>query len=146
MTYAEIVTLINTNLADKSNIKAVKHREVEIALLDYFEFKPALIGGFQISDIDDNAVTVNSPFGIVSSVNQELNAGFFCKIRVNLNQSIAGDYQPFISCQWLGGGTNANVFEPMIIDKNTNNFAIGLNEGSTAVQNLKVYIKIEKII
>ena len=35
MTYAEIVDLINTNLASGQEITALQHRQVEIALLDF---------------------------------------------------------------------------------------------------------------
>jgi hypothetical protein len=144
-TYEEIETEINALSCDPK-VSVAQIKTIYQDLLDFAVQEKELIGGFVISDIDDNAVTVNSPFGIVSSVAQELGAGFFCKIRVNLNQSIVGDYQPFISFEWFNNGnTDPNVFVPMIFEKNTNNFAIGFNEGSTAVQNLKVYIRIIKI-
>lgn len=38
MTYLEILDLIDTNLASGSNIPAVKHREVEVALLNYSKY------------------------------------------------------------------------------------------------------------
>ena len=37
MTYQEILDLINANLASGSKIQAVKHREVETALLDFMQ-------------------------------------------------------------------------------------------------------------
>lgn len=37
MTYQEILDLINLNLASATEIEAVKHREVEVALLDFIE-------------------------------------------------------------------------------------------------------------
>lgn len=37
MTYSEILDLINSNLASGTEIKAVKHREVETALLDFIQ-------------------------------------------------------------------------------------------------------------
>jgi hypothetical protein len=44
MTYAEIQTLINDNLADGTRIPAVKHRDVELALLDYIQVNIAQQG------------------------------------------------------------------------------------------------------
>ena len=37
MTYSEIQNLIDTNLASDTKIPALKHREVEHALLDYIQ-------------------------------------------------------------------------------------------------------------
>jgi hypothetical protein len=37
MTYAEIQTLIADNLADGTKIPAVKHRAVELAVIDYIK-------------------------------------------------------------------------------------------------------------
>lgn len=37
MTYTEIIELIDVNLANNSKIPALKHREVEIALLNYIQ-------------------------------------------------------------------------------------------------------------
>lgn len=63
MTKAEIQALIDSNLASGSSITAVKHREVETALLDYIDnaiaFKPLLTGNAPIGDVtSDNLITI----------------------------------------------------------------------------------------
>lgn len=64
MTYEEIQSLINSNLADFSNIVPEKHREVEQALLNYIEDNlPLRKGSLFIGDIvgTDRIVTINFP-------------------------------------------------------------------------------------
>ena len=63
MTYTEILNLINTNLANYSNIVPSKHREVEIALLNYIKDNlPILKGSVYIGDArDSQEVTVRFP-------------------------------------------------------------------------------------
>jgi hypothetical protein len=103
-----------------------------------------LIGGFTLGDISLVTASPTAPFGIVQSVVQEP-LGDFCNIKIILNQVILVEYQPFISLSYLGGGTDANVYHPLIANKTNNSFNLLFNEGSPAIQNLKVYIKIEKI-
>lgn len=55
MTYAEILTLINSNLASGSEIQAVKHREVEVALLDFIQANVT-------QQFDIKAIYVNSTY------------------------------------------------------------------------------------
>lgn len=63
MTYTDILLLINTNLANYSNIVPSKHREVEIALLNYIKDNlPILKGNVYIGDVTDSQeITVSFP-------------------------------------------------------------------------------------
>lgn len=63
MTYTDILLLINTNLANYSNIVPSKHREVEIALLNYIKDNlPILKGSVYIGDAaDSQEITVSFP-------------------------------------------------------------------------------------
>lgn len=64
MTAEEIQILINTNLADGSGIKAVAHRAVETALLNYMKsFVPLAKGTYVLGDVigSDNIVTITFP-------------------------------------------------------------------------------------
>ena len=67
MTKAEIQALIDSNLASGSSITALKHREVETALLDYIDnaiaFKPLLTGNYVIGDANptDSTRTITFP-------------------------------------------------------------------------------------
>ena len=55
MTYQEILDLINANLASGSKIQAVKHREVETALLDFIQSNVA-------QQYDIKAIYANSTY------------------------------------------------------------------------------------
>ena len=55
MTYQEILDLINLNLASRSRIPAVKHREVETALLDFTQSNVA-------QQYDIKAIYANSTY------------------------------------------------------------------------------------
>jgi hypothetical protein len=81
MTKAEVQTLINTNLASDTIITAVKHREVENALLNYMDdvvsLKPLKVGLFGIGNPPSGTSTYNVTFspplstpdyGVVSSL------------------------------------------------------------------------------
>ena len=63
MSYTEISNLINTNLANYSNIVPSKHREVEFALLNYIKDNlPILKGSAYIGDAaDSQEITVSFP-------------------------------------------------------------------------------------
>ena len=54
MTYQEILDLINANLASGSKIQAVKHREVETALLDFIQSN--------VQQYDIKAIYANSTY------------------------------------------------------------------------------------
>ena len=55
MTYQDILDLINANLASGSKIQAVKHREVETALLDFIQSNVA-------QQYDIKAIYANSTY------------------------------------------------------------------------------------
>ena len=55
MTYQDILDLINANLASGSKIPAVKHREVETALLDFIQSNVA-------QQYDIKAIYANSTY------------------------------------------------------------------------------------
>jgi hypothetical protein len=54
MTKAEVQALIDSNLASASAITALKHREVETAILNYSG--PLLTGNYNIGDIGSDAI------------------------------------------------------------------------------------------
>ena len=51
-TYNEIIDLINLNLASKTEIPAVKHREVEIALLNFIQSNLSQSGDIKVIKAD----------------------------------------------------------------------------------------------
>jgi len=59
MTYVDISDLIDTNLASGNKIPAVKHREVERALLDYIEANLFQSGDIKVVNCDLTYYTAN---------------------------------------------------------------------------------------
>jgi hypothetical protein len=62
MTYQQILDLINSNLASGNKIPALKHREVEIALLDYIQLNLPQTGDIKM--INCNLTYLNANFEI----------------------------------------------------------------------------------
>jgi hypothetical protein len=58
-TYQEILDLINSNLQSGTKIPAVKHREVEIALLDYIQANIAQSGDIKVIKADTAYLNAN---------------------------------------------------------------------------------------
>lgn len=59
MTYSEIFNLIDTNLASGTKIPAIKHREVEHALLDYIQANLSQSGDIKRVKCDLTYLTAN---------------------------------------------------------------------------------------
>lgn len=72
-TYNDVLDLINTNLANNSKITAVKHREVEIALLNYIQEN--LLQSGDIKAIKCNLTYLNDNFD-VNGLGKNLRAGW----------------------------------------------------------------------
>lgn len=118
--------------------------KIQILYQDILDFaNENLIGSFDIQDIDGINTIVNNPTGIISSV-QTISSSITTSILVNLNITLT-NYQPYISIQWLGGDVDPKIFNPVIFEKNSNNFKIGIEEGVSSNQNIRVHIKIQKI-
>ena len=58
-TYNEIIDLINLNLASGTEIPAVKHREVEIALLNFIQSNLSQSGDIKVIKADATYITNN---------------------------------------------------------------------------------------
>lgn len=86
-TYAEILTLINTNLESGNKIPAVKHREVEIALLDYIQANLSQSG--DIKPIKCDITYLNENFE-VNGLGKNLRAGWAICNGNNGTENIAG--------------------------------------------------------
>jgi hypothetical protein len=59
MTYSQLQTLINSNLASGTKIPAVKHREVELALLDYIQANLSQSGDIKTIKADNTYLNDN---------------------------------------------------------------------------------------
>lgn len=71
MTKAEVQALIDSNLASASSITALKHREVETALLNFIDdilvTKPLVKGTFAIGNLTSTTASYNVTFGTTLS-------------------------------------------------------------------------------
>jgi hypothetical protein len=117
MTKAEVQTLINTNLASDTIITAVKHREVENALLNYMDdgvsLKPLKVGTFGMGNVPAGTSTYNVTFSPpLSTAN-------------------------YVVVSSLGSAIGNVIFvQHAIGDKTANGFKIYIIETGSATQNL----------
>jgi len=82
-TYSDILNLIETNLESGNKIPAVKHREVEIALLDYIQANLSQSGDIKVIKAD--VTYLNDNFE-VNGLGKNLRAGWV-KFENQLKQS-----------------------------------------------------------
>ena len=128
-TYSDILTLIETNLASGNKIPAVKHREVEIALLDYIQANLSQSGDIKVIKAD--VTYLNDNFE-VNGLGKNLRAGWAICNGNNGTDNIAGrvivgyglGYSSFGA---IGGSTTASVTSQI------EGFGVGANtDGSPA--------------
>jgi len=86
-TYSEILTLIETNLESGNKIPAVKHREVEIALLDYIQANLSQSGDIKV--IKSDVTYLNDNFE-ANGLGKNLRAGWAICNGNNGTDNIAG--------------------------------------------------------
>lgn len=86
-TYADILNLIETNLESGNKIPAVKHREVEIALLDYIQANLSQSGDIKAIKADINYLNDNFE---VNGLGKNLRAGWAICNGNNGTDNIAG--------------------------------------------------------
>lgn len=86
-TYTDIKDLIDDNLASGTKIPAIKHREVEMALLDYIQANLAQSGDIKIINCDLAYYTANFE---VNGLGKNLRAGWAVCNGANGTPNIAG--------------------------------------------------------
>lgn len=86
-TYTDIKDLIDANLASGIKIPAIKHREVEMALLDYIQANLAQAGDIKIINCDLAYYTANFE---VNGLGKNLRAGWAVCNGANGTPNIAG--------------------------------------------------------
>jgi len=137
MTYAEILTLINTNLASGTNITAAEHRAVEIALLNYSQAKSNYVGyitGFNVGA--SGSFTVGG--GLVSAVGDGLST--LCTIA---NPMPSTNYMVKIYIESLGDANkDFGIFTPSFKKVNTTQFYLVLGEPGPYDQNLRIHFEV----
>jgi hypothetical protein len=106
MTYSEIITLIETNLASGGQIPAVKHREVEKAILDFAQESASQSG--DVKAIRCDVTYLNDNFE-VNGTGKNLRLGW--KIVSDLSGRIIVGYGAGYSLAQTGGSADAVVVE-----------------------------------
>ena len=111
-TYNEIIDLINLNLASGTEIPAVKHREVEIALLNFIQSNLPQRGDIKV--IQANATYISNNFES-DGLGKNLRAGWAMCNGNNLTDNLQGrvpiHYSRDFTLGTYGGSKDAVVVE-----------------------------------
>lgn len=140
MNYSQVLTLIDTNLASASNITAVKHREVETALLDYGQTQNNYVGymtGVNLPIANGASVAVSGD--IATAVGATNN-----RVLVTLSTSMPStNYYVRFYVESLGvSSSDAQVACPMFQKISTTQFYYIQAETNGAAQNLRVHVEV----
>ena len=132
MTYQDILDLINLNLASRSRIPAVKHREVETALLDFIQSNVAQ--QYDIKAIYANSTYLGENFDS-NGLGKNLRTGWaICNGNngtPNLQGRVLIHYSADFPLGTVGGSKDAVVVEHThLIDQIFNEHADGYKVGS----------------
>ena len=111
-TYNEIIDLINLNLASKTEIPAVKHREVEIALLNFIQSNLSQSGDIKVIKADATYLANNFE---VDGLGKNLRAGWAICNGNNGTDNLQGRVPIHYSANFplgtVGGSKDAVVVE-----------------------------------
>ena len=138
MTYAEILTLINTNLASGTNITAAEHRAVEIALLNYSQAKSNYVGYITgLTPGDPGTYTVGG--GLVSAVSAD-GLTTLCTIATAMPST---NYMVRIHVQSLASGAaDFAIFTPSFDPVSTTQFNLILGQNGSYPMELRVHFEV----
>lgn len=111
-TYNDILSLINSNLASGTEIPALKHREVEIALLDFIQANLSQTGDIKAIKCDANYLSDNFE---VDGLGKNLRAGWAICNGNNGTDNLQGRVPIHYSADFplgtVGGSKDAVVVE-----------------------------------
>lgn len=149
MTRAQVLELINTNIATGSNITAAEHKAVEIALLGFIPDNIPSIkcyGRIGPVDIKGTDTTYTCSFGNIVSASKITPVGNYQPVRVVMPSGSFPDtnYKVRIDVESgpsSGGDTN-NDIRPVLFQKvDANTFDICLEENGNVSQDLYFHIE-----
>lgn len=148
MTRAEVLALINANIATGSNITAAEHKAVEIALLDFIPENIKSIKCYgRIGPVDIKGTdTTYSTTGNIVSASKITPVGNYMPVRVvmptgsfpDTNYKIRIDVESGPSS---GGDTNNDIRPVMFQKVNATTFDICLEENGNVTQDLYFHIE-----
>ena len=142
MTKSEIQALIAENLADFSNIVPERHREVELAILDYID-RPLNKGYFGNINIGGTPTTQAVGGDCVSAVMTSPASGF-SQVEVTVPNTMPDmNYYVRVFIQSDGdANTDTNVYAPTYTKINFDSFYINLKEPASVTQDLKIFFEV----
>jgi hypothetical protein len=147
-TRAEVQTLIDTNLATGTVITAVKHREVESAILDFSDVSTTSNRGFiTIGDVDTNPVgynyTVGGDVNSATIVTRTARGDVISVVVANSLPSTS--YLVRMQIESLGNIEADNDLHPLVFKiQTTNSFQIYIEDYGGS-QNIRVYIETQAV-
>ena len=132
-TYTDIKDLIDANLASGTKIPAIKHREVEMALLDYIQANLAQSGDIKIINCDLAYYTANFE---VNGLGKNLRAGWAVCNGVNGTPNIAGKVVVGYGLGYSTFGATGGSKDAVVVS-HTHGFVAGnVNNGASGGVNL----------
>jgi hypothetical protein len=148
MTKQEIQNLIDANLATGTVITAVKHREVETAILNFIQTATTSNVGFvTVGDVDaGNVGDSKAVGGDVSSATISSRTARGQVINVVLNNSLPSlNYFVRTHVQSLGNIEFDNDIHPVVFKINTTNSFLVYVEDYGGLQNIRLHIETQVI-
>lgn len=147
LTKTQIQTLINTNLADFSDILPIKHREVETEILNFISNTTVTNTGFiTVGDIDTRSVGYSYPIGgNVSSAVVDTKTSNGEIIKVTMQNSMPSlSYFVRTSIESIGTKTNMendNDIHPIVFKVDTQTTFFFYVEDMARTQDIRVHIE-----
>ena len=148
MTKAQVQTLIDTNLATGTAITAIKHREVETAILNFSDVSTTSNRGFiTIGDVDTNPVghtyVVGGNVNSATVVTRTARGDVINVVVANALPSLV--YFVRMAVESLGNIDADNDIHPLVFKiQTTNSFQIYVEDYGGA-QNIRIYIETQAV-
>ena len=149
MTKAEVISLINTNIATGGNITAAEHKAVELAIVDLIGLETVAYGRIGPIDIADATTSWSVTGNLSSAVREGSVSGKYVQIRVTIPSGLLTSTNFKVRTEVESASASPNLDNDMLgvlFRKNgssTTTFDILLEEISA--QTTSIYIHVEVV-
>jgi hypothetical protein len=147
MTKAEVISLINTNIATGGNITAAEHKAVELAIVDLIGLETVAYGRIGAIDVNSGQTSWDTTGAFTSAV--KIGSGTLTQIRVTFASGLLSstDFKVRIDVESAGSSiTLDNDILPILFRKNgssTTTFDLILEENPGAgIQTIYVHAEV----